>query len=284
MSSARTSIPRFALFGEDLRSSHEELVHCETIEARSARYGWHIPPHRHPSLSQILLVVSGHVDAILDTRRIRPEGAALIVAPPGTVHGFSFSPDVVGFVVTLSTRFLSDFADDTPPGRLAGTTGAHILDDELASRIGAIAEQILLVRDAGLEADLLRRALAESLVRIAARALPDATSDTGDDLVRRFRDLAATHGRTQRRLDFYARALGCTERTLSRRVGEALGITPMYHLHMILAAEATRLLRFTNASCSDVSDELGFADPSYFSRFYNRMTGERPSAVRGSTG
>lgn len=284
MSSARTSIPRFALFGEDLRSSHDELVHCETIDARSARYGWHIAPHRHPSLSQMVLVASGRVDAILDNRRVRPAGAALIVAPPGIVHGFTFSADVVGFVVTMSTRLLNDFADGTPPARLTGTAGAHMLEDGLASRIGAIAEQLCLVREAGHEADLLRRALAESLVRVAARVLPDVAAGTSDDLVRRFRDLAALHGREQRRLDFYAHALGCTERTLSRRVGEALGITPMHYLHMILAAEATRLLRFTNASSSDVADELGFADPSYFSRFYHRMTGERPSAVRGSVG
>ena len=43
-----------------------------------------------------------------------------------------------------------------------------------------------------------------------------------------------------------------------------------------LALEAQRLLRYTGASARAFSAEPGFADPSYFSRFYLRMTGRRP--------
>ena len=284
MTAQRRHIPRFALFGEDIRSSREELVHCETIRARSIRYDWKIAPHRHPALSQILLVSGGRVEAVLDGRRITPGGAALIVAPPGAIHGFTFAPEIEGHVVTLSTRFVGHFAPDSPPARLVNTAGAHRLDHALSARLAAVADQLLLVRERGEDADLLRHALAESFVRIAAQAMPEMTAGHGDDLLRKFCDLAAVHGIAERRLDFYARAIGCTERTLSRHVLDALGISPMAYLHTILAAEATRLLRFTNASCRDVADDLGFADPSYFSRFYLRMTGQRPSAVRGSVG
>jgi len=44
--------------------------------------------------------------------------------------------------------------------------------------------------------------------------------------------------------------------------------------------EAHRLLRFTNATGTQVATELGFDDPSYFSRFYQRMTGRRPVEER----
>ena len=159
-----------------------------------------------------------------------------------------------------------------------------MLDEGLAARLSALAQQLLLVRENSAEADLLRHALAESFVRVAAGSMPEFAATTRDILVSKFRDLVASHGIVERRLDFYARALGCTERTLSRRVQNELGVSPMHYMHALLAAEATRLLRFTNASCSDVADELGFADPSYFSRFYARMTGQRPSEVRGSVG
>ena len=47
-----------------------------------------------------------------------------------------------------------------------------------------------------------------------------------------------------------------------------------------LVLEAQRLLIYTNATSSMVAYELGFKDPSYFSRFFKRRTGLSPMAFR----
>ena len=60
-------------------------------------------------------------------------------------------------------------------------------------------------------------------------------------------------------------------------------MTPLQIVNRRLLFEARRLLRFTNANCSEVAAELGFEDPSYFSRFYRRMTGHSPSAEKQRT-
>jgi AraC family transcriptional activator of pobA len=88
------------------------------------------------------------------------------------------------------------------------------------------------------------------------------------------------HLREHRGLAFYAAALGCTERTLTRLARARLGASPLALINRRLALEAQRLLRYTNASVAQVAHELGFADPSYFSRFYLRQTGRRPQAER----
>ena len=51
------SILNFNLFGEfgDL----PDVVHCETIEARSLLHDWEFAPHRHAGLHQVLLVERG---------------------------------------------------------------------------------------------------------------------------------------------------------------------------------------------------------------------------------
>lgn len=283
MTTRPTPVPRFALFGEDSRKSHEELVHCETIEARSRRYDWEIAAHRHPALCQMLLATSGAVRIFLDGRWHEAEAPLLFVTPPGAVHGFVFKPDIDGHVLTLSSRFMQDFAPETEPERLMAMAAIHPLTRHVATRLATLADQIELSRDAGQDADHLRRALAEAFVRIAATDLSDSGAKHSDEMVSRFQSLVAAHGKQERALSFYAGQIGCTERTLNRRVRAALDISPIQYIHERLAAEATRLLRFTNGSCADVADELGFADPSYFSRFYLRMTGERPGAIRGST-
>lgn len=284
MVNSRTHIPRYALFGEDSRTTSEEIAHCETIEARSRRYEWTIAPHRHPALYQLLLVRSGRVRIFLDDKWHDAPVPLLFVTPPGRVHGFVFDPDIDGHVLTLASRFVQDFAPDDPVCVLLQQAQIHPLGPETAPGLQALADQIVQTRAADASADLLRRALAEAFVRTAAMQVAHDHGGHDDAMVRRFQKLVETHGRDQRQLAWYANALACTERTLNRRVSETLGVAPMRYLHERLAARATRLLRFTNASCADVAGELGFADPSYFSRFYLRMTGSRPGAVRGSTG
>jgi AraC family transcriptional activator of pobA len=56
-----------------------------------------------------------------------------------------------------------------------------------------------------------------------------------------------------------------------------LDCSPLDLINRRLTLEAQRLLRYTSASVEQVAQELGFGDPSYFSRFYLRMTGHRPA-------
>lgn len=275
-------IPHFSLYGEHGRDHFEDLVHCETIARRSSRYNWEIAPHRHPALCQVLLLAAGKVDLLLAGHRSSCTGPVLIITPAGAIHGFHFSHDVDGYVMTLSDKFVREFASDNVLAELLSQPQVFDLDPQTTSRLSAIAEQVILASSVGSMPDLLRRALAEAFIRVAAEAQADAIRAHYDTLVQRFQMLVQLHMREQRKLPFYAETLNCTERTLSRRVHKALGVAPAHYINHRLAVDATRLLRFTNASCNEVAEELGFADPSYFSRFYTRMTGRRPSTARGS--
>lgn len=274
-------IPRYALLGEDPTGSREELVHCETIAARSVRYDWNIPAHRHPALCQLLLVHEGQAGITLGSHVAKPRSPFVLMVPSGTVHAFRFDPGVTGLVLTLSNRLVQSLAQDAVLRNLLGEPHIAPVSAMMGGRLHAIGEQILLASGHQPARELLRRSLAEAFLRVAAEECGEPARHHGDRLVTRFQSLVEAHCRRERRLSFYAQRLCCTERTLSRRVNEALGVSPMEFLHQRLAVEATRLLRFTNASCADVADELSFDDPSYFSRWYRRMTGQRPSEVSG---
>ena len=44
--------------------------------------------------------------------------------------------------------------------------------------------------------------------------------------------------------------------------------------------EARRLLAYTPMSVAQVAQEIGYEDPAYFSRIFQRHTGQAPSAYR----
>jgi AraC family transcriptional regulator, transcriptional activator of pobA len=65
--------------------------------------------------------------------------------------------------------------------------------------------------------------------------------------------------------------------TLCRRLA---GQSALQIIHQRLLLEARRSLIYTNMTIAQVSDSLGFSDPTYFSRFFRRLSGQSPNAFR----
>lgn len=282
MATSPRPVPQYDLYGDAGAPVREEFFHCETIRIRSERYQWEIAPHVHPGLAQILFVATGQVELHLSTKVEAFSGPVLVRVPCGTVHGFHFSSDVDGLVVTVSQDFLDSLSrHDSLREHLQGQA-VDIPTPDRVQRLRAVGQALLAAeRDRfALDAHRLHQALGEAWLRIAVEM--QAGTAAGSALVERFQALVENHYRAHKPLDFYAGELGCTMRTLSRQVSAAFGITPLQFINRRLLFEARRLLRFTNASCAEVADELGFEDPSYFSRFYLRLAGKRPSADRTS--
>jgi AraC family transcriptional activator of pobA len=276
------AIPSYALYGEDHASEQPDFLHIETIAARSSLHDWEIAPHRHAGFVQALLVREGRVRVSFDGTEREDDGPLAVVAPAGTVHGFRFSEGTAGWVLTLPGDFAA--RAEGPADPLQGLLlrgGQFALDPASAQRAAWLAGEMLGLQETGRTQAPLRRALAEALVRSLVPPEPDADDPGLHPRLDCFRQLVEAHYREHRDLDFYAAALGLTRRSLSRLTAERLGCTPITVIHRRLATEARRLLRYTGASAAQIAAELGFEDPSYFSRFYLRMTGNRPAEERG---
>lgn len=278
------AIPRYALYGEGAAQNPGGFAHIETIAERSALHDWEIGIHRHDHFVQVLLVEEGHAAVTLDTVTTDLEGPARVIVPAAAVHGFRFRQGTRGFVLTLSTDFSTRAAGPADPLLAALARGGPApLGPEAAARAFWLAREMLGLQQEWQQQDPLFLALAESLIRTLARDVPAADDATrADRRLDRFRQLVELHYRQHRDLDFYAGALGLTRRTLSRLTAARLGCSPMDLIHRRLALEAHRLLRYTNATATQVAAELGFEDPSYFSRFYQRVIGRRPSADKAA--
>ncbi|MBU6396495.1 MAG: helix-turn-helix domain-containing protein [Sphingomonadales bacterium] len=275
-------IPRYALYGEGDGIAPGGFAHIETIAERSALHDWEIGAHRHDHFVQVLLVEEGHASVTLDGETTELESPGRVIVPAAAVHGFRFRLGTRGFVLTLSTDFSTRAVGAGDPLlAMLAQGGIAQLSAEAAARALWLAREMLGLQQEWQQQDPLFLALAESLIRTIGRGEGGAGAAVGDDQrLARFRQLVELHYRQHRDLDFYADALGLTRRTLSRLTAARLGCSPMDLIHRRLALEAQRLLRYTNATATQVAAELGFDDPSYFSRFYLRITGRRPGDDR----
>ncbi|OYU35948.1 helix-turn-helix domain-containing protein [Novosphingobium sp. PASSN1] len=276
------AIPRYALYGEGQALVPGGFAHIETIAERSALHDWEIGVHRHDHFVQVLLVEEGHASVTLEGASVGLEGPGRVIVPAAAVHGFRFRQGTRGFVLTLSTDFSTRAAGAADPLlAILARGGIAQLSPAASARALWLAREMLGLQQEWQQQDPLFLALAESLIRTIGRdGAGEGAAPRDDPRLTRFRQLVELHYRQHRDLDFYAGALGLTRRTLSRLTAAQLGCSPMDLIHRRLRLEAQRLLRYTNATATQVAAELGFEDPSYFSRFYLRMTGKRPGEER----
>ena len=274
--SSTAAIPSFSLYGEADAEPAPAFLHAETISARSTLHNWEIAPHRHSRSVQLLILRHGAVRLSMDGVAAELVGPAYVLVPAGSVHGFSFQPQSSGHVITASTGMAARTrTSDDPMARLVAQAGFGSVDAGDYAALDHIAERLL---DLGSQ-HRLDGPLAMALFEVLIRSLPlaqDGEGEAGDRRIAAFRQSVEQHLSEHRTAAFFASELAMTERTLTRLCRQRLGTTPLGYVQSRLITEARRLLLYTNGTVAQIADELGFADPSYFARFYKRMTGKSP--------
>ena len=281
-------VPTYQLYGEADDRSGRFWLHCESIPERSRLHDWEIRPHRHEAFFQLLYIWDGHGDALMDGA-YRPFGAGTaLFVPPGAVHGFRFSRDIGGLVVTVlrdrldaavgHDRHLAEFARSPRIVALDGEDGRHGAD--ALRRISAELVGHAIGRTAMLEALVTAALIAVARASGVAAADGDGPGSRDQARIERLGALIGTHFREHRDATFYAEAIGVSPTHLNRIARAATGCSLQQLVNRRLIEEARRDLVFTFLPAQSIALALGFSDPAYFSRFFRRETGMTPGEYR----
>jgi len=274
------SILNYNLFGES--ASLPDVLHCETIAARSSLHDWELAPHRHDRLHQLLLLTAGGGQVQIDGQSRPLTAMTLVNVPPGDVHAFSFQRGTEGWVTTFASELLDELLKGVGDVRRALATAFVLPADDAARGVVAAIASEYGGRDAARA--LVLRGLAATLLGIAARSAmqtqPAAVDLTESHLFDRFRALLEQHYVQHWRVADYAAALAISATHLSRITREATGRPASDLIDERVVREARRYLVYTNRPVASITYELGFADPAYFSRVFSRVTGLSPRAFR----
>jgi len=276
-------IETYNLFGES--DDLPDVVHCETIAARSVRHDWEFVPHRHARLHQVVMIGRGGGRATLDGEIRTLSNRHVANIPAGTVHGFTFTPGTEGWVVTIPAEVLDEGLAEAEGLRpLLARPAVVDGSEEIATTIAAIfaaydgrafARAHELRARIALLAGLVARAI---VTRAPAR---DTPAETG--LQRRFEALVDAHYTEHLKVAAYAARLGVSPTHLSRVMRAATGQPATAAIQDRIVREARRRLAYSNLSVSQIAYGLGYEDPAHFSRVFRRSTGLSPTRFRKKT-
>ncbi|KKB63423.1 AraC family transcriptional regulator [Robbsia andropogonis] len=285
-------IPQFSLYGEIARPDGAESVHIELIETRSRIHDWHILPHTHANLFQVLFLMSGRVTAQMEEDVWERDGPVVITIHPSVVHGFDFSKDAVGFVLTVDPPVIFSLGDGNDHSSLFSPLFLRPMAIDL-TRVPDLCLRLesllrLLIEESAwprtghtLMLEWLARSVLLHLVRLEADHRSAALSGNGEfELFSRFRALVEEHFKEQWQVGVYAAKLHVTSSRLHRLCVKLCGQSAFDLIQQRLMLEACRKLTYVPSSISSIAYELGFQDPAYFSRHFKRHMGLTPKEYR----
>lgn len=283
-----SNIRAFSLYGE---SSHlPDVVHCETIAARSALHDWELSAHRHPRLHQVLVVRRGGGTVWLDGEALPLKPRVIVNVPIGTVHAFAFQSDTQGVVITLADELLDELLARVGDTRRVLARAIVTPSFKLIERVADDLTEVFAARRAARA--LVLRGLSATLLGLTARAIEEQVGATAEgremdrsdkpasSLMRRFDALLELHHPARWSVSDYARALAITPTHLSRLARDATGMPASRLIDERLMREARSQLAYTRLHIKTVADTLGFADPAHFTRVFTRVVGLSPRRYR----
>ncbi len=282
-------IPTFYLYGEPHRLVDKGFVHVEALDDRSRPSEWTIQPHAHADLTHLILISAGGGSMRADGAEIRFEAPAFLLIPAATVHGFEWFEESQGFVVTLAGSYLMELIrqDDDLADLFRRPSAVAIAPDRLDAVEAHIAELMreLVWSAPGWRATINAAILALFVIALRGRdavevAAPVASSQA--TTVARLRERIEQRFRLREPVSAYASALGVSQTALRLACANVAGRSPAEMLDQRALLEARRALLYSTLPVAEIGFSLGFSDPAYFSRFFQRNMGLSPRAYRAA--
>jgi len=243
--------------------------------------------HRHDYVE--LFSLQGYGSVLIDFENYPLSGKSLIAIGPGRVHAWQVKKLIGGLYIA----FTQEFFDGTRPPPSALFDYPFIFGGEVSPVVrlkpkqGEQAQNLFREisqeskKHENLAVEMIHhqlRSLMVHLARLYAATSPAPFAAIG--LVRRFHQAVERSFRASTSVRDYAKMLGVTTSHLTESLRLETGLTAGELIRARLLLEAKRLLLHSELTIAEIGYELGFEDPSYFSRFVRREIETSPVELR----
>ena len=239
------------------------------------------------------IIVNGeaHINFNLQDRHLTA-GTLVYIGPGTIINPIRLSDDLEIHGIGLFTDFPMPFAQ----GQMPSTFNGQVRDFQLKvgeSDISTARQMIDTIWQIVHNADYHRptvTALVAALMHHYDRLfrqqsdLQAISRSREQTIFDRFIQLAGQHCTEHHQIGYYAERLCLTERYLSTVIRQASGTTAKDWIDHALITRIKIELRHTDKPAAQIAEEMNFANPSFFSKYFRRLTGMTPLAYKNLKG
>ncbi|MFT3919091.1 helix-turn-helix domain-containing protein [Cloacibacterium sp.] len=276
-------------------SVREKYFLVEQVKTRCINFGWQVEPHFHSYLYQIFFVKGGTAEIHLNAHKYKLEAPFLIYIPPNYIHGFSFSPNVDGDIISFSNYYTYSFFKEFPiieksiafpillSRECSKDKDAISIIETLLELEAEFYEERDSFKDIYIHVKLASLLLSIASLKEKANDFHLSKNSSELDYFRQFLEMVKTQISPFQPIEFYAKKLGVSLSHLNRLCKTISNDTPLSIIQYEIISMAKILLLNDKINVSDVAYSLGFNDPSYFIRLFKKKTGMTPKAYKFSS-
>jgi len=248
--------------------------------------------HRH-SFQEIIFLKSGKGFHSIDGQTFKLKPNTIYLIGKGQIHIFKKGEHLKGYILRYKEDLLPPeltfYSTDYSLLQMMTNSNALSLSKDESKIFATNFEELFKEHTASLKykkADIIQLILLTILSRIKHKIRNtyeqsiNQETEPNDALSQRLILMIEDHYKTNHELVFYSKKLGTTKRKLLAITQDKFGKTPKELLNDRLITEAARLLKFTDLSLKEISFELGYSEPAYFSRFFKRKMNLSPKSFR----
>lgn len=282
------------LYGKDSIEFERGLINIYPFGIIGKQFHGSVKAHSHNKLLQMFLINSGTTELHINTETIVIHGPAFIIIPKNLDHGFKHLGDINGWIISLSDVALEHMIQTDIDILTAIDVFQHtpITEDNLQSMaIYHVAQRCVDEYHTNLSGRILMmHSLVGQLIVNLYRLQHTEHSSSGvvDSssalYFRRFKQSIKESYSYKKTIEEYAAELKITSGYLNRICQIVSHQSPKEILINYFITEAKFMLLNIEKSINEISYQLQFEDPAYFTRLFKKKTGSTPREFRNSTG
>ena len=236
------------------------------------------------------VIMSGEADINFNLQDRHLTSGTLVYIGPGTIiHPKLLSPDLRIFGMGLFSNFPMPFAQGQMPSAFNGQVRDFQLpvsEEDIATAIqimDTIWQMVHVTND-------YHRSTVTALVAALMHHYDRLFHQLADQqagcrsreqtLFDRFLQLVTRHCAEHHQIGYYADRMCLTERYLTTVIRQTSGTTAKDWIDRALIARIKIELRHTDKSAAQIAEEMHFANPSFFSKYFRRLTGMTPGEYK----
>jgi AraC-like DNA-binding protein len=242
-------------------------------------------PHRH-NYYTVIWSFTATGKHIIDFKEYPIDPHHIFFVSPDQVHQVITNPDPTGFVILFTPEFLEknsireDFIANLKLFQKSDETPPLPLHDTMIGKLKAFADQMYAAfhSENDMRFETIGAYLKLFLIECNGHCLlfPGSNTQTievGKTLVRRFKAEVEKHFAEWHQVKDYAETMNVSPNYLNEVIKSAINISAKDYIQNRILLEAKRMIVFTGKSSKEIGYQLGFDDPSHFSKFFKSNTG-----------
>ncbi len=231
-------------------------------------------PHLHKEL-ELIYVVKGESHLFIDNRKMTISDGDLFVCFPNQIHCYESSMQGQYFLFTISPDFcigIKDLlSDNVPVSNILKLSKDDDIIKTLFSAVGYYGQY-----KETFHAGCINHALALILQKLALNPRIKSNSSTLQSIIK----YCTMNFSGEVSLDDMSRELHLSKYHISHLLNNKLGISFSGYINMLRINNACELLRRTDKSIANISEEVGFGSIRTFNRVFMQIMNTTPYEYR----